>query len=212
MSIPVLMLSAFIIGLSGAMMPGPLLTYVINASLRRGVIAGPLIILGHALLELILIILLFFGLNKLFADPTFTSILGMIGGSVLLWMGYGMIKAVLKKKISLEDETTGNKKISGLVMPGAIVSMSNPYWILWWGTIGMTYLANAYNRGTIGIGAFYFGHIMSDFIWYSFVAWIVVFGRRILNDRMYRALVIFFGIILIYFAGTFIYDGIIFFV
>ncbi|WP_049773801.1 LysE family transporter [Halanaerobium hydrogeniformans] len=62
--------SSFIIGLSGAMMPGPLLTYVINGSLQKGFIAGPLIITGHAILELILVVLLLSEMNRPFCQPT----------------------------------------------------------------------------------------------------------------------------------------------
>ncbi len=207
MSIFALSISAFIIGLSGAMMPGPLLTYVINGSLRRGFIAGPLIILGHALLELILIILLLLGLNRLFANKNFAYLIGIIGGSVLLWMGYGMIKSVLKKEISLKKQTESGGKISGFILPGAVVSISNPYWILWWSTVGMTYLVNSYKYGALGTGFFYFGHVMADFVWYSIVSWVVVFGRKLVNDKIYRGLIFIFGIILIYFAGTFITDG-----
>ena len=212
MSIPGLFFSAFVIGLSGAMMPGPLLTYVINGSLRKGVIAGPLLVLGHALLELLLVILMVLGLSKLFANPMFTAIMGIVGGAILLWMGAGMVKAALKKEISIEDET-GEKKgqISGLILPGALVSVSNPYWILWWATVGMTYLAQAYQQGVFGAGAFYVGHVLADFVWYSIVAWIVAFGRKILNDSIYRGLITFFGLILIYFAGTFIVGGVKFF-
>ena len=211
MSIVNIFISAFIIGLSGAMMPGPLLTYVINGSLREGFKAGPLVIVGHALLELILIILLISGLNDLFSNHTFTSIIGIIGGSVLVWMGYGMIKAGIKKEISIEDETERKEKVSGFILPGAVISMANPYWILWWATVGMTYLAKSYNSGIMGTGTFFIGHISADFAWYGLVSWIVAFGRKIITDTMYRRLVIVFGLALIYFAGTFIYDGLIYF-
>ncbi|ACL70081.1 LysE family transporter [Halothermothrix orenii] len=212
MSVGALFVSAFIIGFSGAMMPGPLLTYVINGSLRKGFKAGPLLIVGHAILELILIVLLLLGLNNLFSNQIFTSALGLIGGSILLWMGYGMIKSVIKREISLEGQVENKVNIAGLVLPGAIVSISNPYWVLWWATVGMTYLAKSHQQGVLGTGAFFTGHILADFVWYSFISWLVVFGRKLLNDRMYRGLVALFGIILIYFALMFMYDGVKFFI
>lgn len=208
MSLPVLFFSAFVIGLSGAMMPGPLLTYVINGSLRKGFKAGPLVIVGHALLELLLIILLFLGLNDLFANQIFTSYVGIIGGTVLLWMGYGMVKSGLKKEISIEKEAEKGTGVSGFIIPGAVISLVNPYWILWWATIGMTYLVKSYNQGLVGTGTFFMGHISADFAWYGLIAWIGAFGRKIINDKIYTALVVVFGVLLIYFAGTFIYDGI----
>lgn len=188
-------------------MPGPLLTYVINGSLRRGFLAGPLVVLGHALLELLLITMLLLGLNDLFASETFTALVGIIGGIVLLWMGQDMIKAAWKKKISIENETGEKKEVKGFVLPGAVISIANPYWILWWATIGMTYLASAYQQGFVGTSTFYIGHISADLIWYAAVSGMVAFGRKFLNDRFYRGLVMVFGFVLIYFAGNFIFDG-----
>jgi len=209
MSIIKIFVSAFIIGLSGAMMPGPLLTYNINATLRRGFIAGPLLIIGHSLLELALIILIMLGFNKYLADPVFTAVLGIIGGGVLLWMSYGMIRSSLKKEISVEDSINYNKdRQKGLILPGVLLSISNPYWVLWWATIGLTYLTKSYKFGITGIAVFYLGHILSDFSWYSFVSWIVAMGKKIMSDRLYRILIIVFGLLLLYFAGFFILDGI----
>ncbi|MFW5976772.1 MAG: LysE family transporter [Bacillota bacterium] len=207
-----LFFTAFILGLSGAMMPGPLLTYVINGSLRSGFKAGPLIIIGHSILELILIILIFVGLRDLFSNPVFTSIVGISGGSVLLWMGYDMVKASLKKEISIEKEKNRKEKVSGYIIPGAIISISNPYWILWWATVGITYLTRSYQHGISGTGIFYIGHISADFAWYGLIAGVMSMGKKYINDKIYNGLVAFFGIALIYFAGTFIYDGIIYFI
>ena len=44
--------SAFVLGLSGAMMPGPLLTYTIRKALAKGWKAGFIITAVHALLEI----------------------------------------------------------------------------------------------------------------------------------------------------------------
>jgi threonine/homoserine/homoserine lactone efflux protein len=209
LSIVKIFVSAFIIGLSGAMMPGPLLTYNINATLRRGFIAGPLLIVGHSLLELALIILIILGFNKYLADPVFTGVLGITGGGVLLWMSYGMISSAVKKEVSMEDSfKNSRKKQKRLILPGALLSISNPYWVLWWATIGLTYLTKSYKFGITGIVVFYLGHILSDFSWYSFVSWIVAMGKKIMNDRVYRVLIIVFGLLLLYFAGFFILDGI----
>ncbi|HEY1405238.1 MAG TPA: LysE family transporter, partial [Spirochaetota bacterium] len=63
--------SSFLIALSGAMMPGTLLTVTVAESTRRGMIAGPLLILGHAILEFALLLALLFGLAPLFGKEWF---------------------------------------------------------------------------------------------------------------------------------------------
>ena len=209
MSLIMLAFSSFIIGLSGAMMPGPVLTYVINGSLRRGFIAGPLVVVGHSLLELILVVLLLLGLSNLFANPVFGAVVGLIGGVVLFLMAIDMIRVAVKKQISLTGELSRKTKISGLVLPGVLISISNPYWIIWWATIGMTYLTIAYERGIAGTSSFFIGHIAADFIWYTLVAAIVAFGRKYINDRWYRGFVALLGLVLVYFGIVFFYEGIV---
>lgn len=58
--------SSFLIGFSGAMMPGPMLGVTISGSLKRGWIAGPLVVLGHGILELMLVIAMISGLKDFF--------------------------------------------------------------------------------------------------------------------------------------------------
>ena len=211
MSLPMLAVSAFVIALSGAMMPGPLLTYCVNGSLRRGFIAGPLIITGHAILELLLVILLLSGLNNLFSSDLFAAVVGIIGGFVLIVMAADMIKSAVKKEVSLEkevsEESSKEVKPSGFIIPGALVSLSNPYWTIWWATIGITYLVSASQQGIAGAGAFFVGHITADYVWYALIAFVVSRGRKFLNDRIYRYLIIFFALVLVYFGLTFLSEG-----
>jgi len=82
---------AFVVGLSGAMAPGPVLTVTISETLKRGFKAGPLIVLGHAILEIILLTLISVGMGPFFQHPLVTLIFLSAGGVVLLWMGVRMI-------------------------------------------------------------------------------------------------------------------------
>ena len=92
-----LLFSAFLIGFSGAMMPGPMLGVTIDGSLKKGFIAGPLVVLGHGILELALILVMALGIKDLFANPTIAGYIGLAGGLYLAWMGYGMIGLALKR-------------------------------------------------------------------------------------------------------------------
>src|SRR5690554_3418418 len=111
MSLWSIFISAFIIGFSGAAMPGPMLGVTIDGSLKRGYIAGPLVVLGHGILELILVVIMFLGLKDFFSNPMVSGLIGIFGGVFLAWMGYGMIKSSVKKEISLEAQ--GAQKVYG---------------------------------------------------------------------------------------------------
>jgi len=95
-----------------------------------------------------------------------------------------------------------------LVVAGITTSLSNPYWLLWWVTIGLGYVAMGLEHGWPGIVAFFAGHIAADFAWYTFVSSGLTVGRRFLDDRLYRGLVAVCGLALVYFGAAFVTSGI----
>jgi threonine/homoserine/homoserine lactone efflux protein len=92
---------SFILGLSGAMMPGPVLAVTITETLKRGFMAAVFIVCGHSLLELVTVILLSFGVGTVLNNTIAAGIIGIIGGGVLLWMTIGVLKESGVKKLDL---------------------------------------------------------------------------------------------------------------
>ena len=206
MDVTALFITAFLVGLSGAMMPGPLLTVTIAESARRGFKAGPLIVLGHAILELALIIALLAGLSFYLKKPLVTNIISIVGGAFLLFIGLNMIRDVLAGRATLEGSGNDVKGVNmHPVMAGILVSVSNPFWIVWWATIGLTYLTMALKSGVMGITSFFSGHIMADLLWYSLVAAAIAGGRRFINPQVYQGIIVLCGLFLIGLGGYFIY-------
>ena len=196
--------SSFVIALSGAMMPGPLLTMTISESPRRGFITGPLLIAGHAVLEITLIAALLLGLAPFFQRPVVFVVTAMAGALILLWMAVSMFRSLPSLKICWEEETTtGNHP----VINGILMSVANPYWIIWWATIGLGYILYSRQFGFWGIAFFFAGHILADLSWYSFVSAAVAKGKHHLNDRLYRGLIAFCATFLVVFACYFAYAG-----
>jgi threonine/homoserine/homoserine lactone efflux protein len=199
--------TSFIIALSGALMPGPLLTTTIGESTRHGSRAGPLLVAGHALLELALIALLFLGLAPYLQNSTITAIVSIIGGAILCWLAYGMFTSL--PTLSLDPATktwhTGHHR---LIASGILVSLSNPYWSIWWATIGLAYILQARMFGIMGVAVFFCGHILADFVWYSFISVTVGRGRKFFTPFIYRLLVGGCGLFLIGFAVWFLFKGI----
>jgi threonine/homoserine/homoserine lactone efflux protein len=191
------------IAFSGAMVPGPLLTVTIFESARRGSGAGFLIVVGHAALELVLVIGFLFGLQRFLGNPFVVRAIGVVGGVFLLWMGFGMLRGYVRRVVLNLDGD--EKKIRlGPFAEGIIVSLSNPYWTIWWITIGLALAIYSLKYGLLGLSVFYVGHILGDFIWYGLVVAGVVSGRRFLSDRVYRAILLACGLFLILLAVCFI--------
>ena len=190
--------STFIITLSGALSPGPVLTATISESMKRGFWAGPLIVLGHAILEVFLLVGIVAGLARWLTLLLVMAVLGVAGGLLLVAMGTHMaLTAQTAVAKALDDRGNSNMAVRGPVLTGIITSISNPYWTLWWATIGLGLAATALKLGVAGIASFYAGHILSDLAWYSIVSAAVASGRRICPPWVYRALFIFCGLVLV---------------
>ncbi len=188
MALVTLFTTSFMVALSGAMMPGTLLTVTISESSRRGAIAGPLLIAGHGILEIGLLAALLFGLAPLFNQEWFFILVAFAGGTILLYMAFSMFRAL--PSLSLALATAGDAKQRGnLVLTGVVMSAVNPYWIIWWATIGITYITQARQLGAAGLLAFFSGHILADLAWYSVVSTAIGKGRALFSDRIYKGLI-----------------------
>jgi threonine/homoserine/homoserine lactone efflux protein len=212
--------TSFLVGLSGAMMPGPVLTVTIGetaARLRpdtpglngraqvRGALAGPLIVLGHGILEVLLVAAVVLGLGRLLTLGPVIGTVALLGGAVLTWMAWGMWKSL--SSLSLRSGPQPEKRRHP-ILAGLLTTLSNPYWIIWWATIGLSYIAISLKLGLTGLVAFYIGHILSDLFWYGSVSLSLAMGRRLLTDRTYRGLVTACAVLLLGFGLYFGYAGV----
>jgi len=186
--------SSFVVGLSGALMPGPVLTVTIGETTRRGFWAGPLIVLGHGMIEFALFIALVLGVGTFLRQDIVFGVVGVGGAAVLIWMGIGMVRG--SNKASLEISPASNRQGTP-VWAGLLSSIANPYFILWWATIGLSYIALSQRHGLYGLGSFYSGHILSDLVWYSAVAAAITAGKRVVSNRTYRIIIAMCGIFLL---------------
>ena len=197
---------SFSLALSGALVPGPLFTVTVADSASRGFISGPLLMTGHSLLELGVVAAVVLGLGPLIQAPPVLGTIALVGGGILLWMGAGTLRSATGASLAVDsgdgDGTDGgNGKLSNPILTGALASISNPYWTLWWATVGLGYLTTALKSGPAGVAAFFVGHISADFAWYSFISFGVSRGRKLIGDTAYQwilrgcgALLLCFGV------------------
>ena len=203
--------TSFIVALSGAMMPGPLLTVTITESAKRGAWAGPLLMVGHATLEFVFILLILVGFGELLKQDKILSGIAFFGSAVLLWMGLGMIKSV-KTITLLDDKDKSTKKgksslIKNPIIAGIVVSLSNPYWTVWWLTIGLAYILMSVKFGVVGVVVFFVGHILADFVWYTFISTSITYGKKYFSDKIYKGVIGFCGVFLLLFSMIFFKAG-----
>jgi len=203
--------TSFIVAFSGAMMPGPLLALTVAQAARRGFWAGPLLILGHALLELPILLLLMLGLVRIQSEGAIPAIISIIGGIVLIVMGIMVLARSRQVAMPTANVATKNGKRQGIVI-GILGSAANPYFFIWWVTIGASYLLWALKLGSWGIASFFSGHILADLAWYTLVAFVIATGRKVMSNTVYRWIFIVCGLALVGLGGYFIFSGVKYFV
>jgi threonine/homoserine/homoserine lactone efflux protein len=223
---------SFLTALTGAMSPGPLFTYTIIKSIqkkKRGYLMAIWIILGHALLEIVVILVLLAGFSYFITDPIVILIIGIVGCIVLIIFGSLLIKDLVKNEIPTDfldqkikpdnnknelsnteiltadqgdAESKEKKPIDNPVIGGILVSMANPYWWIWWATFGITFMIE-YDITTSnlqGFIAFYIGHEMGDLIWYLLISIMASLGVKKFNKKIYYSFLYFCAIFMIGFG------------
>ena len=208
-SLGAIFVSSFVVGLSGALMPGPVLTLTVAESARGGWVSGPLVAFGHGVLELLLLVAVMLGLGAFLTSGASVTAFGLIGGATLILMGALTVRGAFGSKGVSFDSMSASPRSSAhaTALKGALTSVSNPYWVIWWATIGLGYLAVAGRLGFYGVAAFYCGHVLSDVLWYTAVGVMVSSGKKALGGRAYVALLAICGLFLVFFGGYFMIKG-----
>ncbi|MDO8848679.1 MAG: LysE family transporter [Coriobacteriia bacterium] len=195
--------SAFLIAFTGAMAPGPYLTVTITRTVTRGPRSAALMLIGHALLEGLLLVGFAFGLQEILQNLHVSNVLSGVGGIFLVWMGWSLLRGAIAGTISASAGPAQPESKLGPVLHGAAVSLSNPYWLLWWVTIGVKLASDGVALGPAGIAAFFIGHQLADVTWYGLVIFATTRGKRLLADRPYRLIIGACALFLLYLGARF---------
>ncbi|OPY39303.1 MAG: LysE type translocator [Methanoregula sp. PtaU1.Bin051] len=193
----------FIIGLTGALAPGPTLVAAINASVKGGWTAGPKVVLGHIFVEIMMIALIAGGLSVVMHG--YSSYIAIIGGAALIVFGILTILGARQARIDLLSEQPQHAEP---VIAGLVTSVSNPYFWIWWLTLGSALLLGALEGGLILMIAFIAGHWGADISWYTLVSAGIHKGRFFLQQRKYRIVLAACGVFLIAFGGYYIVSAV----
>ncbi len=200
-------LTSFGVGLSGALVPGPMFTVTVSDSVKKGFIAGPRVVLGHIMAEILMMIVILAGLGQILGSQTAAFIIGIFGGIVLIFMGYNTSRS----NTTLSNIKTEENEIQkyGSFLKGVITSISNPYFFIWWGTIGLAFMFKGLAlAGIIGLLAFSIGHWLADLSWFSIISFASSRGSKFMNDKTYKAVMVICGAFLVLLGIYFIFSQI----
>ncbi|WP_292485581.1 LysE family translocator [Methanohalobium sp.] len=188
------------VGFTGAVVPGPMLFATIETSFKKGWSAGPEVVLGHALIESIITLLIIFGISSFINDDIF-SIISLVGGIVLVVFGIFTVKSPVNDQYSCSNSY---EMLTSPVVSGVVTSASNPYFWMWWFTAGSALVLRGYEIGLIAAILFVIGHWMADLGWYSAVSISFSHGKYLISTDTHGWIMRICGVFLILFGTWFV--------
>ena len=190
-----------VISASGVMAPGPLFAANIAHGLKDGAKSGIKMAIGHTIVELPLVILLGIGVFSLELFPEFRTVISILGAITLFVFAAIQIKTIFRNK-----ESTTNLK-QGPLVSGILLSALNPFFIIWWLTIGFKLISDAMLIWAFsGILVLFVLHIWMDFAWLGAISYLVSKSAKILSNKNYKIIMICLSVMLVYFGITFLED------
>ena len=191
-----------VISASGVMAPGPLFAANISYGLREGAKSGIKMAMGHTIVEFPLVILLGIGVFSLETFPEFRITISIVGAITLFVFALVQIRTVLQNNKNI----TSTPK-HGPLVTGIILSALNPFFIIWWLTIGFKLISDAMLIWAFsGIVIVFFLHIWMDFAWLGGISFLASKSSKILSNRNYKFIMIGLSLLLVYFGITFLVD------
>jgi threonine/homoserine/homoserine lactone efflux protein len=190
---------------SGALAPGPLFFATITHATKSGVKSGLIFSIAHTIVEFSLVMVLALGLLTIASELTIKLVIGMIGGVAILLFGILQIRDSLASESGAQKSKRGIETKNPLVL-GLIFTGLNPYFIVWWLTVGAPLIVESLAFASLaGVALMYIAHVWIDYAWLTSVAYLAKKGTKVLGSKGYRILMIIFGAALIYYGLYFLF-------
>jgi threonine/homoserine/homoserine lactone efflux protein len=195
-------LTVVLLTASGALAPGPLFFQTLSQGTKTGARSGLIFSVAHTIVEFTLIMLLALGLFAVKNESVIRTVIGALGGVVLIAFGLYQIIGSLKKKDITQKQAASSHR---LFFIGIVFTALNPYFIIWWLTVGSTLILRALEIAALtGVVFMFLCHVWIDFVWLTTVSHFAKKGVNALGSRWYRALVGVFGVVLLYYGISFL--------
>jgi threonine/homoserine/homoserine lactone efflux protein len=195
------LVEAMLISLSGTIAPGPITATVVGRG-SKSPHAGALVAIGHGIVEIPLMVAVFYGIGQLFDLPYVKTGIALIGGLFLLVMGVGMLRSIKQGEIDPGEQ--GRTP----VLAGIVLSVGNPYFLVWWATVGAALVLRSVEFGVWAFVAFGALHSLCDFLWSYFLSALSFKGGQFFGRWFQQAIFLVCGGMLLFFGVRLVIDGV----
>jgi len=201
MSLLTFLFEAVFISLSGVIAPGPITAVTLGKG-NNSPHAGAFVAIGHGIIEFPLMISIFYGLGYLLQLSYVQATIAFVGGLFLLFMAIGMFRSIAQREI------TSRRYPYSPIIAGVLLSAGNPYFLVWWATIGAALILHSFAFGVLGLTIFMLVHWLCDFVWLYFLSTLSFKGRQFFGKGFQKISFVICGIFLFLLSGKFIFDAV----
>jgi threonine/homoserine/homoserine lactone efflux protein len=201
MHLAAFLLEAASISLSGVLAPGPITAVAVGKG-SESPHAGALVALGHGIVELPLIALVAWGIGRVFDVPLAKTAIALVGGVLLLVMGIDMLRAARR------TEVQARRSERYPLLAGILLSAGNPFFLIWWATVGATLVSRSLEFGVGGVLALALTHWSCDLGWCCFLSALSFRGGQFFGRRFQQVVFVLCGVFLVFFGGRYVVGAI----
>ena len=195
------LLEVLLISLSGVMAPGPISAVAVGKG-SESPHAGALVALGHGIVEVPLMIGVLYGVGQLLSLTYVKLGIALVGGAFLVFTGVGMLRAARQGDLGL-----GQSGRSPLVA-GILLTLGNPYFLIWWATVGAALIMRSLSFGIVGFVAMALGHWLCDLASDYLLSALSFRGGRFFGLRFQKAVFVLCGLVLFFFSGRLVFSAV----
>ena len=197
-----LIFSAALVSLAGAITPGPILAVVIAKGIKSPW-AGLQIALAHIIVDISLILFIYFGLGDALQSSPAQIVFGILGGLLVIWMG---IKIFRSRNAAIQSG--GSLRYNAFFL-GFIVTLFNPMFLPWWLTVGSMFIMKFRPFGAAGLAALILAMEIPNIVWYPLASAAAYRSSSLKHGQKIREwLFILCGLSLVGFGVWFLVSGI----
>jgi len=201
MAIITFLIEAVLVSLSGVLAPGPITSICVGYGSEHPR-AGVWVAVGHGLVEFPVMIGVFFGVGAVMDLSWVRTAIALLGGIFLLYMGIGMLRNIR------QEQVTGSLSSRSPLAAGALLSLGNPYFLIWWATVGAGLILRSREFGLLGFAAFAVGHWLCDLGWDTFLSFLSFRGGQFFGRKFQQVVFAFSGCFLLFYSGKLLLEGI----
>ncbi len=191
MSLSAFLVEATLISLSGVLAPGPITAVVVGKG-GKSPHAGALVAIGHGIVEAPVMVAVFYGVGRLMALSYVKAGIALLGGLLLLVMGVGMLRSIRQAEVGTGQDTRSP------IVAGILLSIGNPYFLVWWATVGAALIMRSFRFGVLGFVAFGALHWLSDLAWDYFLSALSFKGGAFFGRRFQQVVFAICGVFLVF--------------